>query len=130
MQPNPLARWHQLVATQDLRALEEIVDEAAVFLSPAVHAPQRGRALVCTYLRAALGLLDNATFRYTDEWVGETSAVLQFELKLGDVDVNGVDLIRWNAAGAIVEFKVMIRPLKALTTVVALMGAQLAAKPA
>jgi SnoaL-like domain len=123
----PLARWHRVVATNDFAALDDLIDESAVFVSPALHTPQRGRALVCKYLRAAMTVLNNGSFRYTDEWTSPSSAVLQFEVALGDVVVNGVDIITWNAAGSIVELKVMIRPLKALTTVVGLMAAQLGA---
>ncbi|HEX4451312.1 MAG TPA: nuclear transport factor 2 family protein [Kofleriaceae bacterium] len=122
----PIARWHQFITSRDPRILDELLADDAVFWSPAVHAAQPGKSLVAKYLVAALAVLGNAGFRYTDEWLGDRSAVLQFEVALDGVNVNGVDLIRWNDAGQIVEFKVMIRPTKALNTVVAKMAAQLA----
>jgi len=90
-----------------------------------LHSPQAGKALVAKYLRSAMAVLNNETFRYVGEWTNEDSAVLEFELVLDGIYVDGVDLIRWNEAGQIVQFKVMMRPLKALNTVIPLMAAQL-----
>jgi hypothetical protein len=77
-----------------------------------------------------MSVLNNPTFRYVDEWYGDRSAVLEFETTIDGIYINGVDLIRWNDAGKIVHFKVMVRPLKALNSVVALMGARLTAATA
>jgi len=125
MQPEPIAVWHQAVATHDLRAFEAILDEDVVFQSPAVHTPQAGKALATKYLRAALMVLNNPTFRYVDEWLAERSAVLEFEATIDGIEINGIDIIRWNDAGHVTNFKVMVRPLKALNTVVGVMRAQL-----
>ena len=70
-------------------------------------------------------VLDTGQFRYVGEWHGESSAVLEFETTIGDVHVNGVDMISWNAAGQITKFKVMLRPVKALQTVMPLMAQML-----
>lgn len=124
--PEPIARWYRLVADDDAAALDGLLADDAVFVSPALHTPRRGKAEVAKYLRAALAVLKRPSFRYVGEWFGERSAVLEFELTLDDgTAVNGIDLIRWNAAGRIDEFKVMVRPLKALNAVVALMARQL-----
>lgn len=56
----------------------------------------------------------NSNFRYVGEWTGDNSAVLEFEAVLDGISINGVDIIKWNAAGAISNFKVMVRPLKAI----------------
>jgi hypothetical protein len=127
VQPTPIKLWHEAVASHDFDALDALLAEDAVFQSPAVHAPQEGKALVSKYLRAAMRVLNNPTFRYVDEWYGERSAILEFEATIDGVYINGIDLIRWNDQGRIVRFKVMVRPLKALNAVVALMGAQFAA---
>jgi hypothetical protein len=124
MQPEPIAVWHQAVAADDLRAFEAILDDDAVFQSPAVHAPQAGKAAVAKYLRAALAVLNGSSFRYVDEWIAERSAVLEFEATIDGIEINGIDIIRWNEAGRVTNFKVMVRPLKALNTVVASMRAQ------
>lgn len=117
MSPHPIDAWHRLVADRDPTQLLALLDEAAIFHSPVVHTPQRGRAVVAAYLGAALQLLGTPDFRYVREIVGEYDAALEFETRLDGIAVNGVDLIRWNAAGKIVDFTVMVRPLKAITVV-------------
>jgi hypothetical protein len=123
--PHPVARWHQVVATRDRAALAALLDEDVVFLSPVVHTPQRGRAIAVAYLGAALEVFGTPDFRYVRELVGERDAVLEFETRIDGIEVNGVDLLRWNAAGRLTEFKVMLRPLKALNLVHERMGAKL-----
>lgn len=118
------------MAAKDLGPLDSLVAEDAVFLSPAVHTPQQGKALVLKYLTAALGVLNNETFRYVGEWTGPNSAVLEFELELDGIYLNGVDIIHWNDEGRIVRFKVMIRPLKGLNAVIPHMMAALAPRAA
>jgi hypothetical protein len=117
-----ITEWYRIVAEADLAALERLVADDAVFLSPAVHAPQAGKALVIKYLSAAHAILANPTFKYIGEWVAQRSAVLEFELAIEGVYINGVDLISWNEAGQIESFKVMIRPIKGLNTVIGMMG--------
>ena len=111
---HPIDAWHALLEARNPRALATLLAEDAVFHSPVVHTPQRGRAIASQYLGAALMILGNDSFRYVREIRGERDAVLEFELELDGVQVNGVDLIRWNDDGQITDFKVMIRPLKAI----------------
>lgn len=125
MRPGPIARWYQHVADDNLNDIESLLAENAVFQSPAVHAPQQGRALAAKYLRAAMIIFKDPTFRYVGEWFGERSAVLEFELTIDNIYMNGVDIIRWNANDQVDQFKVMIRPLKGLNAVIPLMGQQL-----
>jgi hypothetical protein len=129
MKPEPIVRWLELVKSGDASGIEDLLTEDAVFLSPALHKPQVGGSLVAKYLRAAIAVLGAGSFRYTNEWFAETSAVLEFEAEIDGVIMNGADFIFWNAEGRIHTFKVMIRPLKALNTLVALMGRQLMADP-
>ena len=126
MPNSPVARWHRMVADKDLGAFDALLAEDAVFKSPAVHRPQVGRALVAKYLRAAIVVLNRPGFRYVDTWEKDGSAILEFALAIDGVEVEGIDMIRWNAEGAITEFTVMMRPLKALNTVIPLMAAVLA----
>ncbi len=109
-----LAEWRRVVRDNDPTALDELLDEDAVFLSPIVHTPQVGRVKAGLYLRLALALLNNGAFRYVGEWRAPGSAVLEFEGVIDGVTINGVDMISWNDAGRITRFKVMIRPLKAI----------------
>ena len=112
--PSVIERWHRLVAGRDLQALDDLLDGDVVFVSPVVHTPQAGKTITRAYLAAALTVLNNDKFRYLGEWFAEDSAVLEFETELDGIVVNGVDMIRWNAHGRIVHFKVMVRPLKAV----------------
>jgi len=128
MAPDPVAAWHRIVLERDAAALAALLAEDAVFHSPVVHTPQRGRARVMAYLGAALHLLGSQPgFRYVREIRGENDAMLEFELEIDDVLVDGVDILRWNEQGQIVDFKVLIRPLKAINLVQERMAALLAA---
>ena len=122
---NVIARWHEHVAQGDPALLDALIAEDCVFQSPAVHSPQVGKAVTLKYLRAAMAVLNNPTFRYLGEWVGADSAVLEFEAEVDGLTVNCVDMIWWNEAGQIIRFKVMVRPLKALNALVARMAAEL-----
>jgi hypothetical protein len=128
MTEHPLDTWHRLVRSQDASALGALLADDAVFHSPVVHAPQAGRKLVARYLDAAFHVFFNPTFRYVREIVGPSDAMLEFETDIDGVHVNGVDLITWNPAGLIVEFKVMIRPLKAINVIHQRMAAMLQAE--
>lgn len=121
-----LANWHAVIeGGSDPQALEASVREDAVFHSPVVHTPQRGRALVVAYLAAAGQTLGNSSFRYVRELVDGDNALLEFETEMDGIHVNGVDLIRFDADGMIQDFKVMVRPLKAVNKVWEQMAAQL-----
>lgn len=112
-----LDTWHHLVRSQDASGLNALIADDAVFYSPVVHTPQRGKKMTVMYLSAAFQVFFNAGFRYVREIVGESDAMLEFETEVDGVLVNGVDLIKWNSAGQIVEFKVMVRPLKAMNII-------------
>jgi hypothetical protein len=127
MTEHPLETWHRLVRTQDASGLNALLADDAVFYSPVVHAPQRGRKLAARYLGAAFQVFFNPTFRYVREIAGASDAMLEFETDIDGVQVNGVDLIKWNGAGQIVEFKVMLRPLKAINVIHQRMAAMLQA---
>ena len=122
-----LDTWHRLVRTQDPSGLDALLAEDVVFHSPVVHAPQHGKKLAAWYLSAAFRVFFNPTFRYVREIVGPFDAMLEFETELDGILVNGVDIIKWNEAGQVVDFKVILRPLKAINLVHQKMGAMLQA---
>jgi ketosteroid isomerase-like protein len=122
MMPGPIQRWHQVVQGRDMAALKALLAEDAVFISPVVHTPQVGRPVTLAYLHAAMQVLNNPSFRYLNHWYGPDSAVLEFECEVEGISVNGIDMIRWNAAGQIDRFKVMVRPLKAIHKLHEMMG--------
>ena len=125
MTHHPLDVWHQMVRDQDPSGLATWLAEDAVFHSPVVHTPQRGKVLTAAYLSAAFRVFFNPTFRYVREIVGPRDAMLEFETEIDGLQVNGVDLIRWNEQGQVIEFKVMIRPLKAIQLIHQKMAAML-----
>lgn len=123
--PN-LARWYGFVKAHDPSALDDLLADDAVFTSPIVHTPQRGKALTKMYLSAADIVLANETFAYVREFDCGSRAVLEFTCEIDGIAVNGVDMIEWNEDGRITDFKVMVRPLKAIQKLHAAMGEMLA----
>lgn len=129
-EPSALATWHRLVQTQDTAGLHALLADDAVFFSPVVHTPQKGRALAAAYLGAAFGVFFNDSFRYVRQTVAADHAVLEFEVTIDGIAVNGVDILSWNAEGKVTAFKVMIRPLKAIQLIHQKMAAMLQAQQA
>jgi hypothetical protein len=129
--PHPIDAWHQFVESRDPSTLDKLLAEDVVFHSPVVHTPQRGKAITLAYLRGAMEVLGSPAFRYEREIRGERDALLEFFTEIDGITVNGIDLIRWDDAGRIVDFKVMVRPLKAVNVLHQKMGELLARlKPA
>ena len=120
-----LATWHDLVKTRNAKGLDALLADDVVFHSPVVHTPQAGKAVAVQYLSAAFRVFFNESFRYVREISGPRDAVLEFQVDIDGVSVNGVDMIRWNDEGRIVDFKVMIRPLKAVNLIHQKMAAML-----
>lgn len=117
-----ISAWHELVVSRNPDAIGALLAGDVVFFSPVVHTPQIGKAITTMYLSAALHVFGNESFRYVREVVGDTDAVLEFETEIDGIIVNGVDMIRWNSDGKITEFKVMVRPLKAINLIHQKMG--------
>ena len=113
---NVIDRWHDMMAHGTTEGLYDLLAPDCVFWSPVVHTPQRGRDITHMYLSAA-GQVFDTDFRYVREVRDGDSAVLEFECTLDGVHVNGIDMITWNHKGKIIDFKVMIRPLKAVEIV-------------
>ena len=121
---NTVELWHEISRGRDMDRLEEVLAENCVFMSPVVHTPQKGRELTRAYLTAAFGVF-NDSFRYIKEVVTPQHAVLEFVCDLDGIVINGVDIMTFDEAGKIVEFKVMVRPLKAVNLLHAKMKAML-----
>lgn len=121
-----LARWHSVLENGSKpEELAAIIREDAVFHSPVVHTPQQGRAIMVAYLSAAGQTLGNDSFTYVRELVDGDNAMLEFTTEMDGIHVNGVDLIRFDEEGMIKDFKVMVRPLKAVNKVWEQMAAML-----
>lgn len=135
-----VARWHAYLRGELPGGLEDLLDDEVVFYSPIVFTPQQGKEITLLYLQAAAGTFGGTGaapgreipdrqggFRYTKEVLGHDTAVLEFETTMEGKYVNGVDIIRCNDEGRIVEFRVMIRPLQAVNLVHRQMAAMLSA---
>ena len=124
-----VAQWHAYLSGELSGGLDDLLDDNVIFYSPIVFTPQRGKVITSLYLRAAgqtfagsdsTGKRDSEPgerFHYTKSVIGEDTAVLEFETTMEGKYVNGVDIIRCNDEGRIIEFRVMIRPLQAVTLV-------------
>jgi hypothetical protein len=139
-------QWHSFLRGELPGGLDELLDEEVVFYSPIVFTPQRGKAVTALYLQAAAQTFpgdaaspapsttgpsgagaesEHRSFRYTKSVLAGDTAVLEFETTMEGKYVNGVDIIRCNDQGRIIEFRVMIRPLQAVELVHRQMGAML-----
>jgi hypothetical protein len=125
MTPEPIRKWHAVAEARDPAGLDALLADDVVFHSPVVHTPQRGKDVTTLYLGAALQVLGSNDFRYVREVVGERDAILEFTANVDGILVNGVDMIHWNEEGRIDDFKVMVRPLKAVNLLHRLMGMML-----
>jgi hypothetical protein len=119
-----IAAWHRFVASSDPAVLSPMLAPDVVFRSPFVHAPIPGHAATLLVLQTVATIFEN--FRYHREFVaGPDDAGLEFSARIGPWELKGIDLIRFNAAGQMIEFEVMIRPFKALQALSEAMGARI-----
>ena len=125
MMQKTMERWHELVANHDDAILDELLAEDVTFHSPVVHTPQEGKAITKLYLASANQVLGGGAFQYVRELIDGNNAVLEFTTEIDGIHINGVDMIRCNDAGQIVDFKVMVRPLKAINLLHQKMGEML-----
>ncbi len=124
-----MERWHRHLRGELPGGLDELLHPDVVFLSPVVFTPQRGREITKLYLSAASKVLPGDAggagsgptpadpadkFHYVKQILDGNHAVLEFETKVGDIVVNGIDMITCDDDGKIIEFKVMVRPKKAM----------------
>jgi hypothetical protein len=111
------------VLAGDEAALADVLADDVVFRSPAVYKPYEGREATMVVLRAVSRVFED--FRYEDRFEGEDGEVLLFSARVGDRELNGIDLLRFDDAGKVRELTVMIRPLSGLTALVEAMGREL-----
>ena len=125
---NTVERWYEVMKSNNLQELDDLLADNVIFYSPVVYTPQKGKEITKMYLMAAGGVFGGdeakdessdgkkikSNFKYIKEIIGEKSALLEFETEIEGIYVNGVDLISWNEEGKITEFKVIVRPLQAV----------------
>ena len=120
-----LEKWHKGLRSNNQSFLDDILDDACVFTSPIVFKPIQGKEMSKLYLMGAGQTFDMERFKYVRELIDGLDCVLEFETYIGDISVNGVDIIRWNEDGKIIDFKVMVRPLQAIHALQAKMSESL-----
>ncbi len=116
-----LKGWHRFVETKSEDVLRPLFAEATVFRSPFVHLPIPGRPASLLILGAVVQIFEN--FRYHRTFIaGAHDVALEFSANIGELDLKGIDLVKFDSAGKIIEFEVMIRPFKALQALSAQMS--------
>jgi len=104
-----LRKWHDMIAKVDLSDLETIVAEDAVFRSPVANAPYPGKKVVCIVLRGAMKVFQDFVY-HRELYDDKNSVCLEFAARVGDKQLKGIDLVKFDEAGKIVAFEVMVRP--------------------
>ena len=121
-----LQRWHRFVAAQDLSSLPELLHPQAVFRSPMAHTPYPGAPVVNLILNTVLQVFEDFAYHRELASADGLSAVLEFSARVGGRELKGIDMIRFDEAGRIVEFEVMVRPMSGLAALGEEMGRRLA----
>ncbi|MDH1534981.1 nuclear transport factor 2 family protein [Pseudomonas chengduensis] len=121
-----LERWHQFVAAKDLSALPELLHPQAVFRSPMAHTPYPGAQVVNMILNTVLKVFEDFAYHRELATADGLNVVLEFSAKVGGRELKGIDMIRFDDSGLIVEFEVMVRPMSGLQALGAEMAQRLA----
>ena len=121
-----LAQWHGLMQNNDLRQLPELLHPQAVFRSPMAHKPYAGAPMVSLILNTVSQVFVDFVYHRELASADGLSVVLEFSAKVGERELKGIDMIRFDEAGKIVEFEVMVRPMSGLQALGEEMGRRLA----
>ncbi|MGL6245904.1 nuclear transport factor 2 family protein [Pseudomonas sp.] len=122
-----LKQWHDLIRKGDLSALPELLDPQAVFRSPMAHKPYPGAPVVSMILNTVVKVFEDFTYHRELSTADGLSVVLEFSAKVSGKELKGIDMIRFDEQGKIVEFEVMVRPFSALQALGEQMGQRLGA---
>ncbi|WP_439878986.1 nuclear transport factor 2 family protein [Pseudomonas prosekii] len=122
-----LSQWHTMIRTGDLQALPSLLAPDAVFRSPMAHTPYPGAAVVSMILNTVFGVFEDFAYHRELATADDLNVVLEFSASVSGKQLKGIDMIRFNEDGKIVEFEVMVRPLSGLQALGAEMGQRLGA---
>ena len=129
--PPPIAaslrEWHRMLDAGDLAALPALLHPDVVFRSPAAFKPYEGAPTVALILRTVFGVFSGFAYERQFASADGLDVVLEFHARVGDKELKGVDLIRFDAEGRITDFEVMIRPASGLKALAEEMGRRLPA---
>lgn len=121
-----LARWHQMIAARDLSALGQLLHPQAVFRSPMAFSPYPGAPAVQLILGTVIQVFEDFTYHRELASADGLNVVLEFSARVGDRELKGIDMVRFDEAGKIVDFEVMVRPMSGLQALGTEMGRRLA----
>ncbi|MGY8819317.1 MAG: nuclear transport factor 2 family protein [Pseudomonadales bacterium] len=121
-----LQRWHQMIAAGDLSRLPELLHPQAVFRSPMAFTPYESAAAVNLILNTVVRVFEDFAYQRELASTDGTDVVLEFSARVGDRQLKGIDMIRFDEAGLITDFEVMIRPMSGLQALGEEMGRRLA----
>lgn len=121
-----LAAWHRMVARRDLAGLPALLHPDALFRSPMAFKPYPGASAVALVLGTVLTVFEGFTYHREFASADGLNVVLEFSASVAGKELKGVDVIRFDAAGLIVEFEVMVRPASGLQALGEAMGRRLA----
>ncbi|EJZ58967.1 nuclear transport factor 2 family protein [Pseudomonas fluorescens] len=122
-----LKHWHEMIRTGNLKALPELLDANAVFRSPMAHSPYPGAQVVTMILNTVFNVFEDFKYHRELATADGLNVVLEFSAKVGAKELKGIDMIRFDESGKIVEFEVMVRPLSGLQALGEEMGRRLGA---
>ena len=122
-----IKRWHEMIRTGNLSALPELLDAKAVFRSPMAHTPYPGAPVVSMILNTVFEVFQDFEYHRELATADGLNVILEFSAKVGTKELKGIDMIRFDEQGKIVEFEVMVRPLSGLQALGEEMGRRLGA---
>ena len=124
-----IARWHEMLANRDMSILNELLADDIVFRSPVAFNPYPGKPVVFFILSNVIQIFENFTYHrefYTEDGL---NVVLEFSANIRDKKLKGIDMIRFNEEGQMVDFEVMIRPKSGIEALATLMGQRMVQAP-
>jgi len=107
-----LARWHRVVAEKNLGALGDILALDVTLGAPPYWTKLQGRDVVHHLLGIIITLVEDFTYRR--EWISGSELALEFTGRVGDRELQGIDLVTLDGDGRVCNIDVMIRPINAL----------------
>lgn len=122
-----LKQWHEMIRTGNLSGLPSLLDPQAVFRSPMAHTPYSGAPVVSMILNTVFEVFEDFTYHRELATADGLNVILEFSAKVGSKELKGIDMIRFDERGKIVEFEVMVRPLSGLQALGEEMGRRLGA---
>jgi 2,4-dienoyl-CoA reductase (NADPH2) len=121
-----LVKWHAMVAETNLAELRSILHPKAVFRSPMAHTPYPSAQAVQLILGTVVKVFEDFTYHRQFADADGHGVVLEFSAKVNGKELKGIDMVRFDDEGMIVDFEVMVRPMSGLQALGEEMGKRLA----